>query len=199
MLSAEDISFSFVLLEVNKNKGLDFSSPPFSCNKGALYMILLLTSSWTGTADDLVYIFEQRGIHFFRFNTDMYDQYQFFWKNDEFEIIDPLGRVCNSHDVSICVMYKCVLWAPHMRQKFDKVKDPLYVTYILNELCGCIANWALERKLLRLWHPTEYIYPKRVRWKSRKNISPYLNFPFIGDFLCPPKGCFVTKPRILSP
>ena len=154
-------------------------------------MILLLTSSWTGTADDLAYIFEQRKIPFFRFNTDMYDRYQFFWKNDEFEIIDPLGRVCNSHDVSICVMYKCILWAPHMRQKFDKVKDPLYVTYILNELCGCIANWALDRKLLRLWHPIEYVYPKTRQMEIAKKYFAVPEFSIHWGF-------FMSSKRVIA-
>ncbi len=145
-------------------------------------MILLITSSWTGTADDLAYIFEQRKIPFFRFNTDMYDHYRFLWQGDEFEIVDPLGRVCNSHDVSICVMYKCILWPPHMRQKFDKIKNPLYVTYILNELCGCIANWAMDRKLLRLWHPTEYAYPKTRQMEIAKKYFSVPEFSIHWGF-----------------
>lgn len=145
-------------------------------------MILLLTSSWTGTADDLAYIFEQRKISFFRFNTDMYDRYRFLWHGDEFEIIDPLGRKCDSHDVSICVMYKCILWPPHMRQRFGKVKDPLYVTYILNELCGCIANWAMDRKILRLWHPTEYAYPKTRQMEIAKKYFAVPEFSIHWGF-----------------
>ena len=160
---------------------------PVLHNQGVCYMILLLTSSWTGTADDLSYIFEQRKIPFFRFNTDMYDQYQFSWENDEFKIIDPLGRVCNSRDVSICVMYKCILWPPHMRQKFDKVKDPLYVTYILNELCGCIANWAMDRKLLRLWHPIEYAYPKTRQMEIAKKFFSVPEFSIHWGFFLPEK------------
>lgn len=150
-------------------------------------MILLFTSSWTGTADDLAYIFGQRNIPFFRFNTDLYDQYQFLWQGEEFEIIDPLGRVCNSHDVSICVMYKCILWPPHMRQRFDKVKDPLYVTYILNELCGCVANWAMNRKLLRLWHPTEYACPKTRQMEIAKKYFSVPDFSIHWGFSLPEK------------
>lgn len=145
-------------------------------------MILLLTSSWSGTADDLAYIFGQRKIPFFRFNTDMYDQYRFLWQGEEFEIIDPLERVCNSHDVSICIMYKSILWPPHMQQMFDKVKDPLYVTYILNELCGCIANWAMDRKLLRLWHPTEYAYPKTRQMSIAKKYFSVPEFSIHWGF-----------------
>ena len=139
-------------------------------------MILFLTSSKTGTADDLVSIFEQRGIPFFRFNTDLYDHYQFLWQNNEFEIIDPLGRVCNSRNVSICIMYKCILWPPFMKKCFPKITHYEYVTHILNELCGCIANWAMAGKLLRLWHPTEYAYPKTKQMSLAKRFFAVPDF-----------------------
>jgi len=145
-------------------------------------MILFLTSSKTGTADDLVYIFEQRGIPFFRFNTDLYDHYRFLWQNDEFEIIDPLDRVCNSRDISICIMYKCILWPPLMKNYFTKVTDYEYVTHILNELCGCIANWAMSRKLLRLWHPTEYAYPKTKQMALAKKFFAVPDFSIHWGF-----------------
>lgn len=161
-------------------------------------MILLLTSSWSGTADDLACIFEQRKIQFFRFNTDMYDRYQFLWRGDEFEIIDPLGRVCNSHDVSICIMYKCILWPQLMQQKFDKVKDPLYVAYILNELCGCIANWAMDRKLLRLWHPTEYAYPKTRQMEIAKKYFTVPEFSIHWGF-APPSKRVIAKQLVQRP
>ncbi len=135
-------------------------------------MILIVTTSHTRTVDDLVSIFTDRHIDFFRFNTDLYDNYQFLWQGDNFEIIDPVGRVCNSAEVSICVMYKSFL-----RQLTNpQIENPRYIMTIVNGVCCCIANWALQRKILRLWHPHEYAYPKTLQMEIAKkyfSVPPF--------------------------
>lgn len=161
-------------------------------------MILMVTSSLVGTADDIVGILAQRGIPLFRFNTDLYRHYQFLWQGDEFEIIDPLGRVCNSRDVDICVMYKCIQWPPNMESILADIRNPRYVTYILNELCGCIANWAMDRKLLRLWHPTEYAYPKTRQMSIAKKYFSVPDFSIHWGF-SPTAKTVIAKQLVQRP
>ena len=154
-------------------------------------MILLVTTSYTGTADDLVSVFTQRGIDFFRFNTDLYSNYSFVWQQGNFKITDPLGRCCKSEEITICIMYKCVQWAHPEQFKNLGLKNPQYVVHILNELCGCIANWSMLHKKLRLWHPTEYIFPKTRQMDVAKK---YFSVP---DFTIH-WGCQLTNKEVIA-
>lgn len=145
-------------------------------------MILLLSNSFTSSTDDVACILHKRNLPFFRFNTDLYDHYQFLWQGDTFEIIDPCNRICNSKDVTICAMYKCIQWCPPTKQFAKHVENPKYITYILNELCGCIANWAIQKKILRLWHPMEYFYPKTKQMNIAKKYFSVPQFSLHWGF-----------------
>ena len=57
-------------------------------------MIFFLSSKISGSTNILMEIFEKRKIPAFRFNLDMFDSYRIMWDNDEFEVSDPVGRVC---------------------------------------------------------------------------------------------------------
>lgn len=129
----------------------------------------------------------------FRFNTDLYDKYQFLWQQDEFEFLDPAGRVCNSRDVSLCVMYKCVQWVSSNKKYNNGISNPKYVTYILNELCGCIANWAMQKNILRLWHPNEYAYPKTKQMQIARKYFAVPEFSFHWGFTMPEKKVIVKQ------
>lgn len=156
-------------------------------------MILLLTSSLTGTADDLVSIFNHRGIPVFRFNTDLYYSYQFLWQGDTFEFVDPVGRVCNSNDIELCIMYKCVQWVSPGKQYGNGVAEPRYVTEILNELCKNIANWAMQKNILRLWHPDEYAYPKIKQMQIARKYFAVPPFSLHWGFAMPEKKVIVKQ------
>lgn len=63
-------------------------------------MILLLTMTGCCTSDALAQICEQRNIPLFRFNLDRYNEYQFLWTLQGFEIIDPTGRSISSSQIT---------------------------------------------------------------------------------------------------
>ena len=154
-------------------------------------MILVVTTSYTGTADDLVNVFSQREIDFFRFNTDLYADYSFIWDHKNFKIVDPLGRCCKSEEITLCIMYKCILWPSPMQFSDSTLKNPQYVSYILNELCGCIANWAIANRKLRLWHPTEYAFPKTKQMDVAKKIFSVPTFVIHW-------GCQLTSKEVIA-
>ena len=59
-------------------------------------MILIISSKYSGSTDEIMSIFAKRGIPAFRLNLDMFSKYRFLWQNDSFEIEDAIGRVCKS-------------------------------------------------------------------------------------------------------
>ena len=69
-------------------------------------MIFFLSSKISGSTNILMEIFEKRKIPAFRFNLDMFDSYRIMWDNDEFEVSDPVGRVCRSSEITKMVFYK---------------------------------------------------------------------------------------------
>ncbi len=155
-------------------------------------MILVITGSCVGTADDLVRIFTARNIPVFRFNTDLFYRYQFLWQGSDWEIIDPLERVCNSREVEIVVMYKCLLH--HADSEYAQmVQYPDYAKEIINEWSKCLANWAMDRQKLRLWHPHEYAYPKTRQMEIAQKYFQVPEFSLHWGFRLDPRSVIAKQ------
>lgn len=107
-----------------------------------------------------MHLCEQLGIDAFRLNMDLHYKYQFLWQEGGFEIIDPLGRVANSENIDYCAMFKNQLNVCEDYEWGDRCKNPQWICSTLNCVSAWLAAWANEKKILRLWQPSEYPFPK---------------------------------------
>lgn len=124
-------------------------------------MILLLTMTGCCTSDALAQICEQRNIPLFRFNLDRYNEYQFLWTLQGFEIIDPTGRSISSSQITAAACYKALLpYGEKMPFSYLVDGEDEWVKSCLNYITNSLANWLKNRKLLRLWDCTEIKYFK---------------------------------------
>jgi hypothetical protein len=116
-------------------------------------LLLLLTNSIDGTADVLVHLCAQRDQPVFRFNIDLWLDYQFAWTPAGFAIRDPSGRMVKSDDVSSCLWRRPSLQdTPQWRG--GTVEDRLATEAELHAVVREIAEWARARACLRLVEPS---------------------------------------------
>jgi len=140
-------------------------------------MIFLLSSKISGSSNMLMEVFEKRNISVFRFNLDMFNSYHFYWNNDEFKISDPLGRCCQSSEITAMVFYKGLI---PMWQFFDN--DQRYNTERnwliswLNKLYDCFVCYGIENNLIRLWRPYGFGYAKTFQMKIAKKYFQVPDF-----------------------
>ena len=85
-------------------------------------MLLILTNSLDGTTDELVRRIGSK--HVFRFNVDLWREYEIEIEPGRFSLTDPFGRTLESHHVKTCYVRK---------PTFD---DPLDVP-----AGGCVEGW----------------------------------------------------------
>ena len=116
-------------------------------------MLLLLTNSIDGTADVLAHLCAQRRQGVFRFNIDLWLDYQFAWTPAGFAIRDPSGRTIKSEDVSACLWRRPSLQdTPQWRG--GTVEDRSATEAELHAVVREIAEWARARGCLRLVEPS---------------------------------------------
>lgn len=133
-------------------------------------MILFCTYSVLGTSDLIVHLLEERRVEVFRYNADLFNHYQFLWKDDSFEIMDPTGRKIQSCEVEALVVYKA-LQPLDEPVAFDSLyEDPKWIKSTLNYLLSAFIRWASDRSLLRLWSPMEQKYPKTFQMEVAKEF-----------------------------
>jgi hypothetical protein len=116
-------------------------------------MLLLLSNSIDATADVLVGLCGARGTPIFRFNIDLWQDYQLAWTPSGFAIRDPSGRTATSEGITACLwrrpsLYDTPAWAGGSTE--DRVATEAELHAIMREL----ADWARARGLLRLIEPT---------------------------------------------
>lgn len=140
-------------------------------------MVLLVSSKISGTANMLMQIMEERNIPAFRFNLDMFDQYSFTWHNNEFEIIDPIGRCCRSKDITEFVFYKGLLSFFTPYEFTGKYSPELpYVISWMNKLYNSIVCYGNAKGLNRLWSPYELSYAKPLQMMLAKKYFAVPDF-----------------------
>jgi hypothetical protein len=116
-------------------------------------LLLLLTNSIDGTADVLAHLCAQRRQEVFRFNIDLWLDYQFAWTPAGFAIRDPTGRTVKSEDVSACLWRRPSLQdTPQWRG--GTLEDRSATEAELHAVVREIAEWARARGCLRLIEPS---------------------------------------------
>ncbi len=116
-------------------------------------MILFLSRKLSGTADMLMGIFAERGIPAFRFNFDLFDHYKFSWTNHGFRIEDPLGRVCESSNITAMVFYKGLFAIDEPCEIDQGHEETKWIKSWLDTLYHSFWRWGGDRNLVRLIHP----------------------------------------------
>lgn len=140
-------------------------------------MVLLVTGKIQTSIGNLMPLFEERHVPAFRFNLDMFDSYQFMWRNNEFSITDPTGRFCRSENISAMVFY-------HARMPIDYTLDhaeiygaeTAWVISWLNHLHDCLYAYGIEHKRIRLWNPDYCHLSKTFQMKLAKKYFAVPDF-----------------------
>lgn len=100
-------------------------------------MLLILTGSFDGTSD---LIFNEINAYAFRFNFDIFDQYEVTLTPDYWSIKNPTGLEISSNNATACFWWKATNYQAH--------EDPFIndeVKYIFRE----IYNWFYHRNLIK--------------------------------------------------
>jgi hypothetical protein len=130
-------------------------------------LLLILTNSIDGTADVLVHLCAQRQQPVFRFNIDLWLDYQFAWTPSGFAIRDPSGRMVESEDVSSCLWRRPSLQdTPQWRG--GTAEDRSATEAELHAVVREIAEWARARGCLRLIEPSA---PRRVGRLAQMRVA----------------------------
>ena len=133
-------------------------------------MILFLSQQFSGTADVLMNLFQHRNISVFRLNLDMFESYKFLWNDKGFEIINPVGHCCKSHEISeMCFFHGSIPgMCSYVGEAEAYAQERQWLISWLNCLYNCFACYARENKLTKLWSPYEVQYAKTLQMKLAK-------------------------------
>jgi len=135
-------------------------------------MLLLLTRKLSGTSDMLMGVFAERGVPAFRFNFDLYDHYQFSWTGGGFHIEDPLGRVCDSRDVTEMVFYKGLFAIDEPCEIDQGHEETKWIKSWLDTLYHSFWRWGADRGLVRLIHPYSVSCTKTKQMEVARDYFP---------------------------
>ena len=140
-------------------------------------MILIISGKISGSTDTLMELLEERKIPAFRFNLDMFSNYRFWWKNDDFIIEDKTGRICKSEELTAMVFYKGTLMFEQPFENEDKyAPEQKWVVSTLNQIYRCLMCFGMEHGLLHLWHPHEHHFAKTLQMKIAKKYFAVPDF-----------------------
>ena len=145
-------------------------------------MILFVSTTASGSTDAVVHILNEREIPVFRLNTDVFNQYEFLWTPDGFEIRDKVGHTCLSDELEIMLFYKDLLQTGFPAPFSNEIHEDKWVISWLNQLHSCFARYALDRRLARLWTPFEPAYPKTLQMEVARKYFPVPTFSFHWGF-----------------
>jgi len=157
-------------------------------------MFLLLTTSLCGTADAIAYCCAQKNIPFFRFNADLYNYYDFMWTQDKFVIKDPTGRHVSSDELCAVAIYKAYL----PRDDYGAFEafvqgEEKWLKCTVNYIFRAIAVWAMERKQLRLFVPSEFNFEKTKQMEIAQKYFSVPRFAIFWGGLKPEKRNVIAK------
>lgn len=140
-------------------------------------MFFFLSSKISGSTNILMEIFEKRKIPAFRFNLDMFDSYRIMWDNDEFEVSDPVGRVCRSSEITKMVFYKGLIptWMSFDDNKPYNAERDWLISW-LNRLYDCFMCYGKEHDLIHLWRPYGLGYAKTFQMKIARKYFQVPDF-----------------------
>ena len=157
-------------------------------------MFLLLTTSLCGTADAIAYCCSQKNIPFFRFNADLYNYYDFMWTMDKFVIKDPTGRSVSSDELCAVAIYKAYL----PRDDYGAFEafapgEEKWLKCTVNYIFRALSVWAMERKLLRLFVPSEFNFEKTKQMKIAQKYFSVPRFAIFWGGTKPEKSNVIAK------
>ena len=156
-------------------------------------MVLLLTRKLSGSSDMLIKVFDEMGIDTFRFNFDLFDHYKFQWQGDSFRIEDPLGRVCDSKDVTEMFFYKGLFAIDEPCEIDNGHIETKWIKSWLNNLYHCFARFAGEHRLTRLVHPDGAMFTKTWQMEIAKKYFSVPDFMLHFGFSPSPKNVIVKN------
>jgi len=179
-------------------------------------MLLILTNSLDGTTDEIVRRIGSDQV--FRFNVDLWHDYQFFVDQNGFCLTDPTSRTCNSADVRSAYVRKPSFDEPLSIPEggCPEAWVRAQVSYFLQE----IYNWCHQQGLIRLvekgaqkrfgkfsqmWAAARH-FPVPA-WQFTRgrpielDVAPYIVKPLTADFIGDYKLLFTTRaiPTELDP
>ena len=155
-------------------------------------MILLLTRKISGTSDMLMQVFAEQGVPAFRFNFDLFDHYKFQWTRDGFRFEDPMGRVCDSRDVTEMVFYKGLFSVDEPSDVDRNHEETKFVKSWMDALYHCFVRYGMERNLIRLIHPNPTTWAKTWQMEAAEKYFPVPEFMFHFGF-APESKEVITK------
>ena len=155
-------------------------------------MLLILTNSLDGTADEIV---RRVGVHrVFRFNIDLWRDYEISLDTRGFILSDPSGRFCRSSDIRAAYLRKPTFDDPITIPEGGCQEDWLraQMSYFLQE----VYNWCRDNHLVRL-----------VEKGAQQRFGKFSQLRLAQDYFAVPPWVFVrtsnpivfTEPCITKP
>lgn len=120
-----------------------------------LEKLLILTNSADGTCDSLVYLLKQRNLLFFRWNIDLWQNYEISVTPTSFTLTDPTGRKINLGDRNLFL-----LW----RKPFINLMN-------FDELSVAVEDQNLARDQVRQW--LHSVVARMMRDGRVRLVEPY--------------------------
>ena len=116
------------------------------------------------------------------------------WTGDNFIIKDPTGRRVSSDELSAVAIYKAYL----PRDDYGAFEEfapgeEKWLKCTVNYIFRALAVWAMERKLLRLFIPSEFNFEKTRQMKIAKRYFSVPRFAIFWGRSKPENGKVIAK------
>lgn len=161
-------------------------------------MILFVTRKISASSDLVTNILTERKIQVFRFNVDMFPQYEFMWRDDSFEISDPVGHICHSRDLKNMVFYKGLFSVDEPTDYDQDYTETKWLKSWINNLYYCFVRYGAERNMIRLWHPGDFTCSKPWQMTVAKDFFEVPEFTIHWGFSLKPEEV-IAKPLTSRP
>lgn len=132
--------------------------------RGGFFVLLVLTNSHDATTS--VVCQRLPDLPVFRYNLDLWRDYQFVASPDGFSITDPTGRICSSDSIRAVYVRKPMFWDKAPDQEEQWARDT--AEQIFKE----IAEWADAEGRLALVHPGKGRWSKMRQMRVARRFFP---------------------------
>lgn len=135
--------------------------------------LLILTNSLDGSSDVLVDLGRKSGIEIFRYNIDLFKDYELLCSKNEFKLSDPEGRTVDLREGS----YKLLWRKPFLNLLSSGPDDEIYpiVRGNISAVIRTIVEDARSRKLLSLVEP--YAGERITKLKQLHDATDFFQVP----------------------
>lgn len=132
-------------------------------------MILVLTNSLDFTTDDVLARFPS-GTPVFRFNIDLWSEYEWSISSDGFSLKDPIGRTCDQDEVGAVYLRKLSFQPFHIDVPAGGCEED-WRREELKQVWMGLRDWAYETGRLALVRPSS-----RGRWNKIRQMKVAKDF-----------------------